>query len=107
MLTLEEIQEWVDSEKERFREHTDEATELYAHVSAMDRRRMVLEQVRDADLPGEDMQIVRQAVADEFANDQILYLLRPELTYKERQAYYKKILSQMTKKGETNGSKGR
>lgn len=89
--TLEEIQKWITSQEALLKEKHQHAQEQEKRILTQEQQIELLKRVQVCHLPDEDKSLVMQALQEGFPFEQILELMKEELTHEQRQLKYQDI----------------
>ncbi len=89
-IDAEALQKWILEQKELLEKEAKQTETVQTQISDMETRRSLLMKIRECQLPSEDKKIVMQALEEDFDDEVVLELLKPELTHEQRQLKYQK-----------------
>lgn len=89
-IDAEALQKWILEQKELLEKEAKQTETVQTQISDMETRRSLLMKIRECQLPAEDKEIVMQALEEDFDDEVVLELLKPELTHEQRQLKYQK-----------------
>ena len=89
--TLDEIQKWITSQEALLKEKHQQAQEQEKRILTQEQQIELLKRVQVCHLPDEDKSLIMQALQEGFPFEQILELMKEELTHEQRQLKYQDI----------------
>ena len=89
--TFDDIQKWITSQEGLLKEKHQQARDQEKRILTQEQQLELLKRVQVCHLPDEDRALVMQALEEGFPFEQILELMKEELTHEQRQLKYQDI----------------
>lgn len=89
--TFDEIQKWITSQEGLLKKNHQQAQEQEKRILTQEQQVELLKRVQVCHLPDEDKSLVMQAFQEGYPFEEILELMKEELTHEQRQLKYQDI----------------
>ena len=94
--TLDEIQKWIASQEGLLKEKHQQAERQEKRILTQEQQLELLKRVRACHIPEEDKALIMQGLEAGFPFEQILELMKEELTHEQRQLKYQDISEKLS-----------